>query len=247
MIHNAFTLLNLPNATLKVGNTTYDGTLALDCVTISVSQNSLSAQTPAQDLYLVLRIKLHEIPLDPSRAIRCSIQNGFRHYSLLGASGEDIVVVLYEPDEPYIKEDLETFDGALGEYAGFEGLKPFAGSEKPQDLRGHVLLVNEDNGDIVGEVDHQIVIQEDPTLHDKGREKEPVIIEISEGGGARAAFVHAVSPGEQDIFTKGASSVRWVHIILPRIVHQLNLTKLRNIGFHESLSDGYDICFFIPH
>jgi len=248
----AFTLLNLSNATLKAGNTIYDGTLALDCVTISVSQSSLSTQAPAQDVYLVLRIKSYETPLDPSRAIQCSIQNGFRNYSFLGASGEDIVVALHEPGahEPHIKEDLDTFDSVLEQYAGFEGPKPFgslAGSEKPQDLRGHVLLVNEDNGDVVGEVDNQIVFQEDPALHDKGREKEPVIIEIPEEGSARAAFVHAVPPGEQGIFTKGASSIRCVHIILPRIVRQLNLSKLRDIGYYDSSFDSYDIYLFIPH
>lgn len=254
MIHpEAFTLLNLSNATLKAENTIYDGTLALECVTIPVSQSSLSAQAPARDVYLVLRIKSYETPLDPSRAIRCFIQNGFRNYSFLGASGEDIVVTLHEPSlahEPQIKEDLDTFDSVLEQYAGFEGPNPFgslAGSEKLQDLRGHVLLINEDNGDVVGEVDNQIVFQEDPALHEKGREKEPVIIEIPEEGGARAAFVHAVPPSEQGIFTKGASSVRCVHIILPRIVRQLNPSKLRDIGYYDSSSDSYDICLFIPH
>ena len=217
MIHpEAFILLNLPNATLKAGNTTYDGILALECVTISVSQSSQSAQTPARDVYLVLRIKSFETPLDPSRTVYCSVHDGFRHYTFLSGSGEDIMVGLHEPGphEPHIKEDLDTFDSILRQYAGIEGPQPLgspAGSEKLQDLRGHVVLVNEDNGQIVGELNNQVINQEDPALNEKGREKEPVIIEIPEGDdGAGAAFV--VPCGEQDMLMKGASAVRCVCI-----------------------------------
>src|ERR1700683_1860338 len=105
----AFILLNLPNATLKAGNITYDGTLALECVTVSVSQ------APNRDVFLVLRIKSFETPLDPARTVHCSIQNGFRHYSFLDGSGEDVVVRLHEPGahEPHVQEDLDTFDSIL--------------------------------------------------------------------------------------------------------------------------------------
>jgi spartin len=213
----AFVLLTLPNATLKAGNATYDGILALECVTISIPQPE-DTQTPTRDVYLVLRMKSFETPLDPSRTIRCSSENGFRYYWFLGGSGEEVVVGLHEPNvrEPHIQEDLDTFDGILAQYAGFrstgQNLASSAGSEKSEDLRGRVVIVNEDSGEVVGELDNQFVIQEDPTLTDKGREKEPVIIEIPEGDGdsARAAFVHAIPPEEQDIIMKGASLVRYV-------------------------------------
>jgi spartin len=212
----AFILLNLENAMLKTGNVTYDGILALECVTISVTQAQIT-ETPARDVYLVLRIKSFETPLDPSGAVKCSIQNGFRHYSFLGGGGENVVVTLHEPGahEPHVKEDLDTFDSILAQYTEFRSPQPHLtsppGSEKPEDLRGHVVLVNEDNGEIVGELDNKLIIQEDPTLDDKSQEKGPVVIEIPEEGqnGARAALVRAIPPGEQDMLIKGASLVRY--------------------------------------
>lgn len=207
----AFILLNLPNATLEAGNATYDGNLALECVTISVSQAQI-VEASARDVYLVLRIKSFETPLDPSGTVKCCIQNSFRRYSFLGGGGEDVVVKLHEPGahEQHIQEDLDTFDSILAQYTEFQGPQPrvasLSGSEKPKDLWGHVVLVDEDNGEVVGELDNKLVIQEDPTLNDKGRENEPVVIEIPEGqDGVRAAFVRAIPPGEQDMLMRGAS------------------------------------------
>jgi spartin len=253
MIHpQAFILLNLPNATLKAGNATYDGVLALECVTVSVSQTQ-SIQTPAQDVYLVLRLKSFETPIDPSGIIRCSVQNGIRRYSFLDGSGEDVVVGLHEPGahEPHIQEDLDTFDNILAQYTEFQipqsHLATFSGSEKPENLRGHLVLVNEDNGEVVGELDDKLVIQEDPTLNDKN---DPVVIEIPEGtqDGARAAFVRAIPPEERDIILKGASLVRCVHFISEFAVHFHRFdNKLRDIWNNQSFTDSHNIRLLIRH
>jgi spartin len=216
----AFILLTLANTTLKAGNTTYDGNLALECITVSVNA-AQDAQTPARDVYLVLCIKSFETPLDPSSTIRCSIQNSYRYYSFLGGSGEDIVVRIREPSphEPHVQEDLDTFDSILAQYAEFQRPEQLASApfEKLDDLRGRVVLVNEDNREVVGELDNQFTIKEDPALGDKSREREPVIIEIPDEGGENA-FVYAVPPGEEDMIIKGASFVRYVrcHLKLKR-------------------------------
>ena len=248
----AFILLNLPNATLKAGNATYDGVLALECVTVSVSQTQ-TTQTPARDVYLVLRLKSFETPIDPSGTIRCFVQNGIRRYSFLDGTGEKVVVGLHEPEahEPHVQEDLDTFDGILAQYTEFQGPQPhlatFSGSDKPENLRGHLVLVNEDNGEIVGELDDKLIIQEDPTLNDKN---EPVVIEIPGGtqDGARAAFVRAIPPGEQDIIMKGASLVRCVHFISDFAVHFHRFgNKLRDIWNNQPVADSYNIRFLICH
>src|ERR1700733_855054 len=117
----AFILLNLPNAILKAGNATYDGILSLECVTISTSHTTQGAQRLTRDVYLVLRIKSFETPLDPSGTVQCSIQNGFRYYSFVDGTSGNIVLRLHEPgaNEPHVEEDLETFDSILPQYTEF--------------------------------------------------------------------------------------------------------------------------------
>lgn len=217
----AFILLTLQNASLAANKTTYGGELALECVTIS--QDS---KTPgARDVYLVVRLTPFETPLDQSVPVNCTIKDGIRRYSFLGGNNQTIQVSFREPpDTPatqHLREDFETFDSILGQYSEFiyndpqhVHPQPKTGlSEKSGDLRGHVVLVNEDNGEVVGELDNKIHIQEDPTMNEKGREKEPVIIEIPEDAAdARTAFVRAIPPGEGDIITKGASLIRYVHL-----------------------------------
>jgi spartin len=209
----AFVLLNIPNATLVARGSTYRGVLALECVTVSAVQTS-GSNTPTRDVYLVLRIDSFETPLDPSRSIQCSISTGFRHYSFSGGNGENLTVDFPKPSEheSHLQEDFDTFDSILAQYAEFRGPQTNPASPrgfgKQEDLRGHLVLVNEDSGEIVGELDNQIVVQEDSSLNEKGREKEPVVIELPEEDDARAIFVHAIPPEDADIITKSASLIR---------------------------------------
>ncbi|KAF9058915.1 hypothetical protein BDP27DRAFT_1503286 [Rhodocollybia butyracea] len=55
----------------------------------------------------------------------------------------------------------------------------FLTDDAPQDLRGHLVLVNQDSVEIIGEIDKNISVHEDPALS-KGQEDEPVATEISE-------------------------------------------------------------------
>lgn len=219
---DAFILLGLRDATLIVKelnnrpSTTYKGDLALECVTVS---NEDALVPDARDVYLVIRLSSFETPLDPSREVQCSVtDDGSRRYSFWGGSGEELTLAFGKPDQLHIHEDFETFDSIMGQYAelkytGAQVQHPAVpkAPEKPEDLRGHVVLINEDNGEVVGELDNQFTIQEDPSMNEPGREKEPVIIEIpEEGEDARTAFVRAIPPGQGDVITKGASLVRYV-------------------------------------
>ena len=218
----AFILLTLQNATLIANKINYEGDLTLECV--KILQDSV---TPgARDVYLIVRVTPFETPLDPSVPVNCTIKDGIRRYSFLGGNDETIAVSFRDPpDTPatqHLREDFQTFDSILGQHCEFIYSDPQHSHPQPNtsfseksvgDLRGHVVLVNEDNGEVVGELDNKIHIQEDPTMNDKDREKEPVIIEISEEADhAKTAFVRAIPPGEGDIITKSASLIRCVHL-----------------------------------
>lgn len=210
----AFVLLSLPNATLAAKTLIYQGILALECVTVSAPSQTRDSTTPTRDVYLVLRLNSFETPLDPSRAVQCSVSNGSRCYSFLGGSGEEFTVDFREPSEHegHIREDFDTFDSILAQYAEFRGPQTSPASSrgfgKQEDLRGHIVLVNEESGEIVGELDNQLVLQEDSSLNEKGREKVPVIIEISDDEDARAVFVRAIPPDQEDAITKSASLIK---------------------------------------
>ncbi|KAF8655845.1 hypothetical protein AX16_002929 [Volvariella volvacea WC 439] len=84
----------------------------------------------------------------------------------------------------------------------------------PPDLRGHVVMVNEDTGEIIGELDHQIRIHEDPNVRITGREGDAVIIEVPDERSGREQdatamemFVRAIPPEQQDWITKSATIV----------------------------------------
>jgi len=245
----AFILLILQNANLVANQTAYGGDLALECVTIPQDSPDV------RDVYLIVRLTPFESPLDPSVPVNCTIKDGIRRYSFLGGNNQTIELSFRDPPDipatQHLREDFETFDGILGQYSEFIYTDPqnshpqpnTSFSEKFGDLRGHVVLVNEDNGEVVGELDNKIQILEDPTMNDKGREKEPVIIEIpEETEDARTAFVRAVPPGEGDIITKSASLISYAisgstNLLLTAITSASDYA-IKNTNPHSSIALG---------
>jgi hypothetical protein len=78
-------------------------------------------------------------------------------------------------------------------------------------------MINEETGEVVGEVEDRFRIQEDPVLYERGHENDPVFIEIPDEAGLRegdanalAAFARIVPPDQQDWITKSATIVRHV-------------------------------------
>jgi spartin len=223
----AFSLLDIADASVSTPLTTQSGTLHLECVTIA-------GESTNRDVYLVLRINTFETPIDPARVIHISYSgSGQRIYTFDGNEVDPSDLVLTLPSakpETALADDLETFEGILAQYADLRRPDTATSSGSPgaanaanastlspgaNDLRGRLVLINEDNGEMVGEVDGPLNIREDPRLHEPGREGDPVIIEVPEGEhlGAREMFARFVPPEEQDWVTKSAAMIRYVPYI----------------------------------
>ncbi|THU96322.1 hypothetical protein K435DRAFT_819454 [Dendrothele bispora CBS 962.96] len=212
----------------------------MECVTLPASaQASLE-----RDVFIVLRVNALEVPLDPGRVISVeSVNSHGRSYVLHGSYADPTELHLTVTFSSHFlgggipiheQEDLETFESILSQYADFRGVSDDANvspsssqlSEKimfnrdgPNDsrLRGQLVLVNEDTGEVVGEVEKKLNVKEDPSLAEKGHEKDPVVIEIPEGISptetAIEVFARTVPPEEQNWMTTGATLVRWVYFL----------------------------------
>lgn len=219
----AFLLLTLPNASLTNAGKTENGNLDLESVTMTIP-GGMNAE-----VYLVLRINSTEVALDPSRAAKRTDAPAFRTYTFNGTPSDpsQLVVRVMLPPTPQqdFMESLTMFDGILEQYleefqepstvkSALPSVPKALGSGN-QDLRGKLVMIDEDTGHIVGEVENKFKIKEDPAMQMKGHENDPVIIEVPEGATgqqitALEAFARIVPPDQQNWMTKGSSIVRLV-------------------------------------
>ncbi|GLB35503.1 putative senescence-associated protein [Lyophyllum shimeji] len=233
----AFVLLTLPSATLSFHGASQTGTLALECVTLPVPH----ASTPVQrDVYLVLRLGTIETPIDPTRVVQRTDGAGCRTYTFAGTEADPaemvVSVSLPAPGEnnPYFAEDLETFETILAQYTELRvspdsayathagavpspksGAGPGAVPGDSADLRGHLVVIDQADGEVLGQFDDtQFKVREDPALYERGHENDAVVIEVpdtrpghEQDATALQMFVRAVPPEEQDWITKSATIV----------------------------------------
>ncbi|KAJ7575134.1 hypothetical protein C8J56DRAFT_459751 [Mycena floridula] len=219
---DAFLLLTISSCTLQSSSFgTKFGTLGLECVTLH------------DQVYLVFRLDDLEIPIDPTRLIRSHLDHGARLYKFspteIDPSELTLTITVPEDVQPYLLEDIDSFEGILQQYARFEGptklgslltksLVPPTKADlaapgiKDPELKGKLVLVNQDNGEVVGEFsDQKFQVKEDPNLWSKGNEDAPVVIEIQEqepgNESPREAFARAVPPEQRDWITTGATLV----------------------------------------
>ncbi|KAG7453063.1 uncharacterized protein BT62DRAFT_879811 [Guyanagaster necrorhizus] len=211
----AFLLLTLLNVTLKAGSHIHTGTLGLECITISGFD---------RNVFLVLRLNELEIPIDHSRSISfdASIPDT-RTYTFHPTESDPMTLVLSARTSwhPNYMEDLDTFEAILSQYAEFFHTSNIAttpayvshidehASKDLADYRGHLVLVNEDNGEVMGEFDKKMSVREDPIMWERGHEKDPVVIEVPEGQAVDDEhplqfFARAIPPDQQDWITKSA-------------------------------------------
>ncbi|KAJ7144893.1 hypothetical protein C8R43DRAFT_1070394 [Mycena crocata] len=219
---DAFLLLNLSNCYLVVNGKTHSGTLALECVTLPISGKSTG--TEDHHLYLVLRMNETEIPIDPTRVIQTNLsESGSRKYTFLPTEADpaELLLTVAMPSFPdaHFLEDVEIFESVIAQYADLQGIPHETPEVNPniydkadsEDLRGHLVLVNQDNGEVVGEFDRKFSVQEDPTLSQAGHERDPVIIELPDDKewdeNVMAIFARAIPPEQQDWITKGATII----------------------------------------
>ena len=235
---DAHILVTIPNATLTSSSSgTFTGPLALEYITFDIPSSARATAT--RDVLLVLRIGTgngaFEAPLDPARALTVSTlppsgttttaAGGYRY--VFHATRDDSEFSLEFPATPETVDDVELFHSVLVGYAadvhgGTEvaaaaGSK--AGDEEEVDLRGRFVLMNEDNGEIVGALDRSVRVQEDPSLGERGHEDDPVVVELPEGGDALdelrdiQVIVRTIPPEDRDWMLKGAVFVRCVSFL----------------------------------
>lgn len=233
----AFVLVSIPNATLAYSGSSQSGILSLECVTMPHPDANNAAE---RDVYLVLRLNEWEIPLDPSKAVKRT-DNGrdSRVYTFLPTAYDPtaMVLTLHPPapnsDYPELLEKVDTIDSVLQQYCtDFQGPlaqspvyatqdKGFSSTSSQKDLRGHLVMINEDTGEVVGEVENRFKIREDPLLHQPGHEGDPVVIEVPDDytrtsdSNTIEAFAQIVPPDQQNWITKSASIVRYVPYLIP--------------------------------
>ncbi|KAI0737901.1 hypothetical protein C8Q80DRAFT_1222634 [Daedaleopsis nitida] len=258
----AFVLVHIPEVTLSTATVSEAGTLALECVTLAPNDADkdapLAASLSASDrsLILVLRLGSLELPVDPARSISLHIaQDGTRTYTFHSDVGPGQTPADLEPSfirltipvpskpDPHRAETVEALDHILAQYAEFdwhaEGAShehaPAAEEAAPstEDLRGKLVLMDEQTGEVVGELPNRVSIKEDPALAQDGKGKDgepaPVVLELppdvydaytgagtsvvpyaddsSDLNEARQVFVRAIPPEDQDWMTKSATLI----------------------------------------
>ncbi|RPD59263.1 hypothetical protein L226DRAFT_553696 [Lentinus tigrinus ALCF2SS1-7] len=256
----AFVLLHIPEVTLSTATASESGTLALECVTLASNDGDKDAALAAslspsdRSLILVLHLGSLELPLDPARSISLHIEkDGARTYTFHSdtpatpADQEPSFIRLTVPipskPDPHRAETVEALDHILGQYAEFDWHAdthehaPQAAAapaeQSTQDLRGKLVLMDEQTGEVVGELPNKVNIKEDPALADETKGKDgqpaPVMLEMppdvydaytgagtsvvpyadesSELDEAREIFVRAIPPEDQDWMTKSATLI----------------------------------------
>jgi len=227
----AFLLLSLPDAILKSTGFAEAGVLNLECVTLPIPEAKSAEE---RTVYLLLRLNNSEIPVDPDRMVERTDVAGTRTYTFAETPSDPthLTLTLKGPrpgssDFDFV-EKLDTFDNILEQYvvnfkrASADSVARTSSAyttgigsvTSNKDLRGHLIMINEDTGEVVGEVEDRFRIQEDPVMYEKGHENEPVIIEVAEeshiesDANALKAFARMVPPDQQNWITKSASVVR---------------------------------------
>jgi len=197
-----FLLLSLSNVSLISPSIKDSGTLALECVTLPVSSGD-------RDVWLVLRLNNFEMPIAPNQVIRHSRAN---HTFIFEAPTGDVILHLRAPSTPSEAEDVETLEVILAQYGVLIAEDPDGkNSERDGDLKGRLALVDEDNGEVVGTLGDQFKIREDASLGVKGREKDPVVIDIPDGDVVGSEmYVYGIPYEQEDTLMKGAALLRYV-------------------------------------
>ncbi|KAL1662014.1 hypothetical protein GGF50DRAFT_129074 [Schizophyllum commune] len=228
-VPEAFILLTLPSASLTTNGFTHSGDLQLQHITANVPDESGAVH---EEVFLVLRLRELEIALDPDRPVSLSTADLLRRIYTFGASSGDAAdeIQLAVPASTPA-DGLETLDTVLSQYfprfenegaLAIESMTalpetlngdamrpvPHIDSAQADKLRGHLVLVNEDSGEIVGQLDQRVPVREDPALRGS---RDPVVVEVPDEAGlsehdanARELFVRAIPPEQQNWMTKGA-------------------------------------------
>jgi len=191
---------------------------------------------------------LFEAPLDPARALSVSSvppPSSFgvaRQRYVFHATRDDTEFTVELPENnTNPAEDIELFRSVLVGYVTdvrvngeqqSAALPPStraaaaaapvagAGAGADEDLRGRFVLMNEDDGEIVGTLDRSVRVFEDPSIEESGREKDTLVVEVPEGADVRdglleeEVLVSTIPPEDRDWMLKTAVFVWYVIYLL---------------------------------
>ena len=212
-------------------------TTSLECVTLPIppeighqtanpfSPSPADPPIPTHDLWLVLQVGTFEMPLIPGQNLVPQVSSDGLVYTITSphVKNAHVEIGLPSPCSTADLEDLDSFEVLLRQYTCLEStalanvVVPPLGSSRPpmsEELRGRLLLVNEENGEVMGELDHQLDVEEAGklVLDDKNR---PVVFDFGNvvDGYAPKVVVQSVPEDEMgDWMLKSAHHIRWVHI-----------------------------------
>ncbi|KAG9099259.1 hypothetical protein FRC06_005456 [Ceratobasidium sp. 370] len=206
-----FLLLTIPNCTLITQNgVSQSGVLALECVTVPLhgAQTAFSGAAPEvnneRDVWLVLRLNSFETIISPTQTINHT--RAQHQFAIPAEDGGVVSLTVPEPMTAAAVDDLESLEVLLGQYGILQEAGPGTpGGKGTGGTKGHLVLVDEDNGAMLGTLGDQFEIREDPGLVSKGHEKDPVVVEIPEHG--EQVYVHNIAPDEQDWILRSAGYI----------------------------------------
>jgi spartin len=205
-----FLLLTLPDSHLSSPSShppTQRGPLALECVTIPVASPQADAFPDGRDVWLILRVGSFEMPISPTQTIYHSRSK--RTYLFSTPSSRRVTVTLPTAHDLSSEQDLETFEVLMAQYSVLQETDPDTGLDDG-DLKGRLVLVDEDDGQVLGSLAEEFNIKEDSRVHTKGKEKDPVIVEFPEGN--QDVYVRSVQP-EDDWILRSADYVSYVYFV----------------------------------
>ena len=183
---------------------------------------------PTHDFWLVLHVgSSFEMPLVPETYLTPSSSSEGITYEIPSPHVPDasLHVVLPSPGSSADMEDLDSFEVLLKQYGSLakdsSALKnvvvPPLGSAKPgqqalapENMRGKVVIMNEDTGEIVGELDQEVDVEADKRLagDDKNR---PVVLDfgnVVEGYAPTVKVQRIQQEDMDDWLLKGAHHIR---------------------------------------
>ncbi|KAI6151175.1 hypothetical protein BKA82DRAFT_4353036 [Pisolithus tinctorius] len=160
------------SARLDEDGRSYCGVLELNSASVPIAEGGKASDAQSnEELYLVLRVGLHDTPTDPSRPVRVTSRHDENSYAFGTADGRTAMLLLptASQNDTQAIEDQET-------------LPDFFCHTEKESARGRVLSVDENTGQVVGELNHKFpIIKEGPALGFPCTDNVPVVIEITDG------------------------------------------------------------------
>ncbi|KAK6910013.1 hypothetical protein I204_04931 [Kwoniella mangroviensis CBS 8886] len=181
------------------------GEFRLECVSLPIpkeighqtanpfSPSPADPPVPTHDFWLVIKVgPTFEMPILPNQPMIPSRDKDGLVYTVPSPSipNGSISFVMHLPNSQADLEDLDSLEVLLKQYGcldksltALNGINPpiqaVGNSEMlaPEELRGRIVLINEDNGQVVGELEQTFDVEEDKKLANEDKNK-PVMLDF---------------------------------------------------------------------